>query len=101
MKIAIATEDKKDQVSEVAGRAPYYLIFNESGNLLEEIPNSFMQESGGAGVAVAEMLAGKEITVVVAGDFGRKMMDALEDRRISYYQEKGSIKEVLEKIIQN
>lgn len=100
MKIAIAVnnKDQNSQISEKAGRALYYLVFNEKGESMEEISNPFLEERGGAGVATAEMLANKGISVVIAGDFGRKMIDALEDRDIKYYEEEGSVEEVLKKV---
>ena len=43
MKIAIAALKKKEnsQISIQAGRAPYYLIFNEKSELLETVSNPF------------------------------------------------------------
>lgn len=102
MKIAIATnnKDQNPQISEKAGRAPYYLVFDEKGEALEDISNPFFEERGGAGVATAKMLSDKGISVVIAGDFGRKMTDVLEDKDIKYYKKEGSAKEVLKKILQ-
>lgn len=101
MKIAIAVANKTQdpQISERAGRASYYLIFDEKGDILEEIPNPFYKERGGAGTNVADMLADKGITIVVAGDFGEKMIDVLDDRGVKHYQEEGSVKEALQKVI--
>ncbi len=103
MRIAIAVTDKNQnsQISEKAGRTPYYLIFNEEGEVLKEISNPFLRDKGGAGVAVANMLADEEINVVVAGDFGRKMIDVLEHKGIKYYQEEGSAKAALQKVIKD
>jgi predicted Fe-Mo cluster-binding NifX family protein len=103
MKIAIAVNNKNQnpQISETAGRAPYYLIFNREKEVLEELSNPFSENKGGAGVAVANMLTEKGVSAVVAGDFGRKMIDVLEERGVKYYQEEGSVKEVLQKVIEN
>ncbi|MEA2092814.1 MAG: NifB/NifX family molybdenum-iron cluster-binding protein [Patescibacteria group bacterium] len=100
MKIAIAVnnKDQNSQISERAGRASHYLIFDEKGKALGDISNPFLEERGGAGTATAEMLADKGISVVIAGDFGRKMTDALENRGVRYYKEEGSVEEVLKKV---
>lgn len=101
MKIAIASEgkDKTINVDKRAGRAPYYLIFDETKTLIETIDNPFSFGSGGAGFAVAKMLADKEVNIVVAGEFGGKMTAAMEDRNLKFYEFAGSIEEALEKFI--
>jgi len=97
MKIAIATiEDKEDsQISERAGRAPYYLIFNENGEVTESIKNPFAVGGGGAGFSVAKMLADKGVDVCVAGVIGGNMANALEERSVKHTQKTGTAKEVV------
>ncbi len=72
MKIAIASEgkDESSQVSAVSGRAPYYLIF-EDKKLIKTVENPF-RFGGGAGFAVAQMLANEDVKLVVSGHFGPK-----------------------------
>ncbi len=91
MKIAIATtEDKEDaEISERGGRAPYYLIFNETGEVTESIKNPFAVGGGGAGYSVAKMLADKDVDVCVAGVIGGNMNEALSDREIKFVEKKG------------
>ena len=101
MKIAIASTGKttNDNVDEKAGRAPYYLILNESEELLETIDNPFRFGSGGAGFSVAKMLADKKVDVVIAGNFGSKMTDALEERGLKYHEFDGKVSDALHYII--
>ena len=82
MKIAIAAMGKKmdTEVGGQAGRAPFYLIFDENGSLLETLKNPFSRGGGGAGFGVAKMLADKQVTVAVAGEFGQNMVKALKER---------------------
>ncbi len=100
MKIAIAvTEDKKDaQISEQAGRAPYYLFFNEKGEVLESVKNPFAVGGGGAGFSVAKMLADKGIDVFVAEVIGNNMKGALKERNVKYYEKAGVANEVALKV---
>jgi len=101
MKIAIAalSNNKNSQVSEQAGKAPYYLIFDEAGKLLEAIKNPFAVGGGGAGFGVAKLLADKGVDLVVAGDFGPNMISALEDRRLKYKNLTGLISDVVKQVI--
>lgn len=101
MKIAISSDQKNTQseISSLGGRAPYYLIFNEKGELLETLPNPFTEDHGGVGVSTAKMLAEKEVNVVISGTFGRKMADALETEGIKYDEKEGSVEDALKDIL--
>jgi len=101
MKIAIATI-KKNEDSEIslrAARAPFYLIFDEKGELLETISNPFAFGSGGAGFGVAKMLADKGVDTIVAGAFGPNMISAMEGRGLKCQEKKGRVKEILKEVI--
>ncbi|MBN1494484.1 hypothetical protein JW911_01960 [Candidatus Peregrinibacteria bacterium] len=102
MKIAVAatTKNKDSNVSDMAGRAPYYLIFDEKSNLIETINNPFCFGSGGAGYSVAKMLADKKINIVVAGKFGYNMTEALNERELKYYEKSGNIIDALKEILE-
>ncbi len=100
IKIAIASKgkDENSEISDQAGRSPYYLIFDEKGELLEVISNPFRIGGGGAGFAVAKMLADREVNLVIAGKIGDKMKGALETRGLKYQEKSGIVKEVLEEL---
>lgn len=100
MKIAIATIGKKQdaEVSKRAGRAPYYLIFNEEGELIETILNPFAFGGGGAGFAAAKMLADKAVDVFIAGAVGGNMSGALDERGVKYFKRTGTAKKVAQEI---
>ena len=83
MKIAISSVGKTQDsnLSEVSGRAPYYLIF-EDEKLVEVVSNPFRVGGGGAGFAVAQLLADKGVSMVVSGRIGFNMRSALESNGI-------------------
>jgi predicted Fe-Mo cluster-binding NifX family protein len=97
MKIAIASVEKNEdsKISARGGRAPYYLIFDEKGKFIEVIANPFNMGGGGAGIAVAKMLADMGINVFLAGMVGDKMADALDERGVKYFGREGNVKTVL------
>jgi predicted Fe-Mo cluster-binding NifX family protein len=97
MKIAVASQTKKveSKISEQAGRSPFYLIFDEQGSLLTAVKNPFSRGGGGAGFGVAKMLADKEVDLVVAGEFGPKMIAALEERGLRALEAAGTVREGL------
>ena len=94
MKIAVATDEKNEnaEISEKAGRASYYLIFDEEGALLETISNPFSQGGGGAGLGVSKMLADKSVDIVVAGRFGENMEGDLKSRGLKFFEKSGEAK---------
>ena len=101
MKIAIATVEKNSisTISTRGGRAPYYLIFNENGELLDTISNPFVSGGGGAGVGVAKMLADINVAIVIAGAIGEKMEESLNKRDVKFYEKEGLAEEILKEFI--
>ena len=92
-------EDSK--LSIMAGRAPYYLIF-EDKDLVKTIKNPFAIGGGGAGFAVAKMLADENVDIVVAGQFGANMLGALEEKNIKTKELQDiTVIGALDKIIKN
>lgn len=83
MKIAIAStgKDEDSEVSPVAGRTPYFLIY-EGKELVKTLKNPFAIGGGGAGFAVAKMLKDEGVELVVAGRYGENMTGALEEKGI-------------------
>jgi len=100
MKTAIASEGKKldSEVCPTAGRAPFYLIF-ENNNLIKTIKNPFAIGGGGAGNSVAQMLYNEKVNQVISGKFGEKMIEALNEKNMKYQSMFNlKVKEAMEKI---
>lgn len=98
MKIAIASEGKKldSKVCPTAGRAPYYLIF-EDKTLVKTIKNPFAVGGGGAGSGVAQMLSNEGVNLIISGKFGGNMLTTLNEKNIQHKAiENKTIKDTLD-----
>ncbi len=100
--IAVASEGKtlKDSVSQVAARCPYFLFIDGTGKLLEAVDNPTEDTKGSKGVLAANFLAEKNVTIVIAGNFGNKMKDALETKEIAYFESQGIVEEAIKKVLE-
>jgi len=101
MKIAVAASGKtaKASVSNMAAKCPYYLIFNNKGELIEVIDNPYKDASGGAGPSAANFLAQRGIDIIVAGSFGSKMIDALRNSGKTHFEFKGRVDDAVKKVL--
>jgi len=101
MKIAVAAESKstKASVSNMAAKCPYYLIFNNKGELIEVIDNPYKDASRNAGPTAANFLAKRGIDTIVAGSFGSKMIDALRNNGKTHFEFKGSVDDAVKKVL--
>jgi predicted Fe-Mo cluster-binding NifX family protein len=100
MKIAIASNGKEinSEVSNVAGRAPYYLIF-ENKKLVNTIKNPFALGGGGAGFGVAKMLEKEKVNMIIVGHIGSNMEGALKSAGIEYKKENDkTIKQIIDNL---
>ena len=100
-KIAVASngENLKASVSNKAAKCPYYLIFDSKGNLTEVIDNPYEDASGGAGPSAANFLSQKGVTIVIAGNFGSKMINTLKSNGITHFEFKGSVGDAVKKVL--
>jgi len=101
MKIAVASSNKtaKASVSNKAAKCPYYLIFDGEGKLTGVIDNPYGDASGGAGSSAANFLAREGVIIVIAGNFGSKMINTLEDSGIAHFEFKGSVGDAVKRAL--
>ncbi len=95
MKIAIASKGKTEdsEISELGGRSPYYLVF-EDKKMIKVLPNHF-KFGGGAGYSVAKMLLNEKVDLVISGKFGAVLLGVLKDNKIKTKTASGKVKEAL------
>ncbi len=91
--IVVAAEGTEitSQISKVAARAPYFLFFDKQNNLLQAEANPYGNAAGRAGPKAAIFLAEKKINLIIAEQFGHKMLDALKHHTIETVERHGSV----------
>jgi predicted Fe-Mo cluster-binding NifX family protein len=101
-KIAVAAEGNtlNSPVSGVAARSPYFLIFDRAGALLEAVDNPYREAGRKAGVSVVPFLAQKGVSTIVAGEFGRNMVQAMKERNIKYMEFQGNTETALKRVLE-
>ena len=101
MKIAVAADNKtvKASVSNIAAKCPYYLIFNNKGELIEVIDNPYRDASRNAGPSAANFLAQKGIDIIVAESFGSKMVNTLENKGVTHFEFKGLAEDAVKRAL--
>ena len=102
-KIAVAANDKIPgaSVSDRAGLSPFFLIFDEKGELMEVIDNPFKEEKGRAGHLMADFLAGKGVTVVIGEDFCGEIVQVIKNKGITPVNFKGSAEEAAQMVLKS
>jgi predicted Fe-Mo cluster-binding NifX family protein len=101
-KIAVSAngETLAASVSRQAGLSPFFLLFDEKGKLIGTIDNPY-KEGGSAGIPVADFLASKGVTIVVAEGFGDRIVEVMKSKGIKAVAFKGSAEEAVKKILQS
>lgn len=90
-RIAVAAlgDHPSTEISALAGRAPYYLLFETDSSGIEVVPNGFSREERGAGANAAHLLSTLGVDCLVAGAVGPKMRAVLDSKGIAFYNSEG------------
>jgi predicted Fe-Mo cluster-binding NifX family protein len=97
-KIAVAAEGQTASalVGGQPARSPYFLFFDEKGKMIEAVANPARD-----GRAAADFLAGKGVTVVVAGAYGPIIGDIMKNKGIKIVTFKGTVEEAVKNILKS
>ena len=100
-KIAVASnsKDATSSISNKAGKCPYYLIFNNTGELIEVISNPYKDAQRRAGQQAADFLANKGVTLIIAETFGGKMIEAMRSNSTDYFQLRGIVHDAVKTVL--
>lgn len=97
--IAAIDPDLNAQVALHGARAPYYLLFDDQGILIDSLVNPFVQVDQGAAPRAALFLSDNGVTLLAAGDFGPRLISELEQRGIRYVQKMDLVSDALKELI--
>ena len=100
-RIAVASnsKDATSSISNKAGKCPYYLIFNSTGELIEVISNPYKDAQRGAGQQAADFLANEGVTLIIAETFGDKMIGAMRSNGTDYFKLQGIVHDAVKTVL--
>jgi predicted Fe-Mo cluster-binding NifX family protein len=98
--IAVASDgnNASSLISNAAERSPYYMIFADTGELLDVIDNPYSEGRGDVPPAVLSLLAQSKVDVIVAARFSPAMLAAMKARGIRYVQFEGVAKDAVDRM---
>ena len=100
-KFAIAADGDQAtaEIAKLAGIAPFFHLYDVSGNLLEVVPNPHLDMEYGIGPAAAATLAEMGVTVLVARRIpGPKMEAVLIERGVRIVRRIGTVQDVADEL---
>lgn len=97
--IAAVGDSITSEISERAGRAPYYLVFDGNGEFIKSIKNPSQKQGRRASSGVVDFLVKESVKTVIAGKFGNKMKKLLETNKIEFHQHTGIVIEVVDELL--
>lgn len=100
MKIAITSQgDNLDAPFDLRfGRSAYFIIYDTEKEQYESLQNPAAMAPSGAGIQASQLMASKNVEVVISGDFGPKASQALMDAGIRMVKMNAStVREALER----
>ena len=105
VKIAVSSTEKhfNGKVSDVFARCPYFVVAEiEDGKVqkTEVIENKTANQLGQAGISAAQLMAEKDIKVVITKNVGPRALDVLNQFNIDIYAGDGAIEKVLQEFIE-
>ena len=101
MIIAVAADSASTDapISMHAARAPFYLLYDENGRFLNAIENPFSNTERGAAPRTTEFLLTHEVDILVAGEFGERFIELLQDNNISTVVTQGTASNAIKNVI--
>ncbi len=102
-RIAVATNGKtlSSAVSSRPARSAYYLIFDNTGKLIETLDNPYRTVGRMAGPSAVDFLARRGVDVIVAESFGFNMVNAMKSRGITYIEFRGTVKGAVKRVLES
>jgi predicted Fe-Mo cluster-binding NifX family protein len=100
--IAVSSEGNSpaSMVAPRFARAPFFLLFDEQGKMIEAMPNDTSDVAHGAGGRAVQLLSGKKVTSVVGPMFGPNAVVALKAAGIKAFEARDiTVEEAVKKVM--
>lgn len=100
MKIAITSTGAKleDEVDHRFGRCRYFILFDTNTNKFEALENTGAQGMGGVGIQSGQIMADKEVKIVLTGNCGPNAFQTLQAAGIKVITGvSGTVQEAIDK----
>jgi predicted Fe-Mo cluster-binding NifX family protein len=84
MKVAITSSGNTldSLLDERFGRCPYFVIYDTESKAMEFIPNPNINAENGAGPASVQLVASRNVSKIVSGEFGMKIKSLVDSLKI-------------------
>jgi len=105
MKIAISSTGNslESLLDQRFGRCAFFVVYDTENKAMEFIPNPNKDIEEGAGTASVQLVASKDVSKIIAGEFGIKiksLLDSLKIQMIIPGEAELKIKNIIERINQ-
>jgi predicted Fe-Mo cluster-binding NifX family protein len=97
--VAAVGDGVTSEISPIAGKAPYYLIFDEKGVFVKSVKNPGQSTGRDSSSGVINLLLKESCKTVIAGTFGGKMRNRLEANHIQYYEREGIVEKTVKAFV--
>ena len=101
--MAVAAESGTDssKISNLAGRAPYFLLFDCKGEFVKAVKNPAQDRKGGISATVTALFKKESVKTLIAVKFGAKMETSLKAAGIEYSAHSGTANKVVSDILES
>lgn len=76
------------------GRCAYFVVFDTESKSMEFIPNPYKEAEEEVGFSAVELIASKNVSKIISGEFGMKIKPVLDSLKIQMIVIKDSEKKV-------
>ena len=95
--VASAGKDETSRVADRFARAPWFVIADEAGNILEAVENDAGAEQHGAASKALMTLSGKKVSVVLAPRLGPNALGFMKQANMAAFCAEGlTVREALD-----
>jgi predicted Fe-Mo cluster-binding NifX family protein len=97
--VAADGDQPDSEISKLAGVAPFFHLYDAKGQLVEVVPNPFLDLEFGVGPAATSMLADKGAAVLIGRQMpGPKLMDVVAERKMRFVRRFGTVQDVAKEL---